>query len=52
MRETGYWDWASGAAGRDEVRKVLERELAHDWTESEVESAVDESWMNGTRKIS
>lgn len=42
MRETGNWDWASRAEGRDEVRKVLEREVAHDWTEREVEGAVDE----------
>lgn len=41
-RETIGWDWSSTSDARDEVKKVLEREVEHDWTEREVENAVDE----------
>ncbi len=41
-RETSDWDWAAGHQARDEVKKVLEREVEHDWTEREVEDEVDE----------
>lgn len=41
-RETTDWDWSASNEARDEVKKVLEREVEHDWTEREVEDAVDE----------
>jgi hypothetical protein len=41
-RETTDWDWSTRTEARDEVKKVLEREVAHDWTEREVEDAVEE----------
>jgi hypothetical protein len=41
-RATLDWDYSATIEARDEVRKVLEREVEHDWTEREVESAVDE----------
>ena len=41
-RETIRWDWSATSDARDEVKKVLEREVEHDWTEREVENAVDE----------
>jgi hypothetical protein len=41
-RETTDWDWSVCNEARDEVKKVLEREVEHDWTEREVENAVDE----------
>jgi len=41
-RETTDWDWSASNEARDEVKKVLEREVDHDWTEREVEGAVDE----------
>lgn len=41
-RETLGWDWSATSDARHEVKKVLEREVEHDWTEREVENAVDE----------
>ena len=41
-RETSDWDWSASNEARDEVKKVLEREVEHDWTEMEVENAVDQ----------
>ncbi|MEO8140640.1 MAG: helix-turn-helix domain-containing protein [Gemmatimonadota bacterium] len=41
-RETIDWDYSATTEARDEVKKVLEREVEHDWTEREVEGAVDE----------
>jgi hypothetical protein len=41
-RETSGWDWTPSNEARDEVKKVLEREVEHDWTEREVEAGVDE----------
>ncbi len=41
-RETIGWDWSCTSDARDEVKRVLEREVEHDWTEREVENAVDE----------
>jgi excisionase family DNA binding protein len=41
-RETSDWDWSPSHEARDEVKKVLEREVEHDWTEREVEVEVDE----------
>ncbi|MBK6424146.1 MAG: excisionase family DNA-binding protein [Gemmatimonadetes bacterium] len=41
-RETSDWDWSAIHEARDEVKKVLDREVAHDWTEHEVEDEVDE----------
>jgi excisionase family DNA binding protein len=41
-RETSDWDWSASHEARDEVKKVLEREVEHDWTEREVEDEVDE----------
>lgn len=41
-RETSDWDWSASTEARDEVKKVLEREVEHDWTEREVEDEVDE----------
>ncbi len=41
-RETFDWDWSASHEARDEVKKVLDREVAHDWTEREVEDEVDE----------
>jgi excisionase family DNA binding protein len=41
-RETSDWDWTPSNEARDEVKKVLEREVEHDWTEREVEAEVDE----------
>jgi excisionase family DNA binding protein len=41
-RETSDWDWSPSNEARDEVKKVLERVVAHDWTEREVEGEVDE----------
>lgn len=41
-RETTGWDWSASTEARDEVKKVLEREVEHDWTEREVEDEVDE----------
>jgi hypothetical protein len=41
-RETSDWEWSAGHESRDEVKKVLEREVEHDWTEREVENAVDQ----------
>jgi excisionase family DNA binding protein len=49
-RETSDWDWSPSNEARDEVKKVLEREVEHDWTEREVENAVDEvldEWDDG-----
>ena len=41
-RETTGWDWSASTEARDEVKKVLEREVEHAWTEREVEDEVDE----------
>jgi len=41
-RETLDWDWSATSEARDEVKKVLDREVQHDWTEREVEDEVDE----------
>jgi excisionase family DNA binding protein len=41
-RETLDWDWSATSEARDEVKKVLDREVEHDWTEREVEDEVDE----------
>jgi excisionase family DNA binding protein len=41
-RETSDWDWSPSKEARDEVKKVLDREVEHDWTEREVEDEVDE----------
>jgi excisionase family DNA binding protein len=41
-RETLNWDYLATCEARDEVKKVLEREVEHDWTEREVEDLVDE----------
>jgi excisionase family DNA binding protein len=41
-RETSDWDWSASHEARDEGKKVLEREVEHDWTEREVEDEVDE----------
>ncbi len=41
-RETLEWDWSATSEARDEVKKVLDREVQHDWTEREVEDEVDE----------
>ncbi len=41
-RETLDWDWSATSEARDEVKKVLDREVEHDWTEREVEDGVDE----------
>ncbi len=41
-RETLDWDWSATSEARAEVKKVLDREVEHDWTEREVEDQVDE----------
>jgi excisionase family DNA binding protein len=41
-RETLDWDWSASHDARDEVKKVLDREVEHDWTEREVEDAADQ----------
>ena len=41
-RETTDWDWSTSTEAQDEVKKVLEREVEHDWTEHEVENAVNQ----------
>jgi hypothetical protein len=41
-RETSDWAWSASHEARDEVKKVLEREVEHDWTEREVEGVVDQ----------
>jgi hypothetical protein len=41
-RESNDWDWSSRNDARSEVGKVLNREVQADWTELEVEDAVDE----------
>jgi excisionase family DNA binding protein len=49
-RDTSDWDWSASYEARDEVKKVLEREVEHDWTEREVENAVDQvldEWDDG-----
>ncbi len=41
-REASDWGWSARNEARDEVKKVLEREVEHDWTEREVENAADQ----------
>ncbi len=49
-RETSNWYWSARNDARAEVGKVLDREVEHDWTELEVEDAVDQvldEWDEG-----